>query len=504
MTRRALLSVYDKSGIVDFARGLAALGFELVSSGGTSKALAEAGVAHLSVEDVTGFPEMLDGRVKTLHPRIHGAILADRSVPEHMSTISEHSIVPIDLVACNLYPFSSDPSIELIDIGGPSMVRSAAKNHEHVAIIVDPAAYAEVLAELQSSGAQLSLETKRKLARTAFAHTSAYDSAIVDWFDREDEVAFPETLGFPVVKKDQLRYGENPHQAAARYTLAGQSSWWDSAVQHGGKEMSFLNVYDADAAWRLVHDLPDRPSVVIVKHANPCGVASARDIATAYKQAHRCDPVSAFGGVVAINRTVNLELAQALAPVFTEVVIAPGYAPDALALLSEKKNLRLLEGPAPQNGRFNVRSIDGGLLVQQPDNVAIEIAQRHGWRVVTERQPTESEWSDLDFAWAVCAHVSSNAIVLANDGQALGVGAGQQSRVDAAEIAVRKADGRASGGVCASDAFFPFRDGLDLVASAGVRAVIQPGGSVRDEEVIAAANEHGISMVFTGHRHFRH
>ena len=503
---RALLSVYDKTGIEAFAAGLVALGFELVSSGGTSKTLAEAGVAHLTVEDVTGFPEMLDGRVKTLHPRLHAGILADRSVASHVETIAEHGIAPIDLVACNLYPFRSEPSIALIDIGGPSMVRSAAKNYAHVAIVVDPSEYPRLLAELQAGGGTLSEATRKSLARDAFAHTASYDAAIATWFDQTDGSGdvFPTSLHLALEHAQPLRYGENPHQQGARYRFDGEQSWWDTAIQHGGKELSFLNVYDADAAWRIVHELGDGPAVAIIKHANPCGAAIAADITTAYHHAHLCDPVSAFGGVVAINRRVPLALATALAEVFTEVVVAPGFDDDALAVLTAKKNLRVLTAQRPRAPQFNVRSVDGGFLVQQPDAVGDDILNRASWRVVTTAEPTEAQWRDVEFAWAVAAHVSSNAIVIANDGQAVGIGAGQQSRVDAAEIAVRKAADRAQGGVCASDAYFPFRDGLDLVAAAGVSVVVQPGGSIRDDEVIAAANERGVAMVFTGVRHFRH
>ncbi len=517
---RVLLSVYDKTGIVEFAEALRALGCSLVSSGGTSLALVAAGIEHQSVEDVTGFPEMLDGRVKTLHPAIHGGILARRDRPEHLAAIAAHNIAPIDLVVCNLYPFSSDPSIELIDIGGPSMVRSAAKNHDAVGVIVDPADYSTVLAELQTNAGELGQTTRVRLARKAFAHTSAYDAAIVRWLDTRtddfDTGGFPSTIGLALQHGQTLRYGENPHQRGARYRFVGESSWWDTVVQHGGKELSYLNVYDADAAWRLVHDLGHAgqagngtgddgvPSVVVMKHANPCGAATADDITTAYQLAHLGDPVSAFGGIVAINRPVPLSLAEKLAPIFSEVIIAPSYDADALALLLSKKNLRVLSAVPPTHPAYTFRSVDGGLIVQTPDLVVDDLARRNEWTVVTERGPTEREWRDLATAWTVCAHVSSNAIVIGIDGCAIGIGAGQQSRVDAAQIAVRKAGERATGAVCASDAFFPFRDGLDLVAAAGVKAVIQPGGSVRDDEVIAAANEHGIAMVFTGVRHFRH
>ncbi len=518
---RALLSVYDKSGIVEFAQSLRALGFSLVSSGGTASALAAAGIEHQSVEDVTGFPEMLDGRVKTLHPAIHGGILARRDVPEHLAAIAAHAIEPIDLVVCNLYPFASDPSIELIDIGGPSMLRSAAKNHDAVGVVVDPTDYERILNELRLNASALTAETRVTLARKAFAHTSAYDAAIVRWLDtRTDDSStdgFPPTMGLSLEHAQSLRYGENPHQRGARYRFTGATSWWDKAVQHGGKELSYLNVYDADAAWRLVHDLGmagadpgggssagGAPAVVVMKHANPCGAATADDITGAYGLAHLGDPVSAFGGIVAINRRVPFALAEQLAPIFSEVVIAPGYDDDALALLLTRKNLRVLTGVAPTLPDFTFRSIDGGLLVQGSDDMTDDLARQSEWTVVTDRAPSPQEWQDLRAAWTICAHVSSNAIVIGVNGAAVGIGAGQQSRVDAAQIAVRKAGERAAGGVCASDAFFPFRDGLDLVAEAGVKAVIAPGGSVRDDEVIAAANEHGMAMVFTGRRHFRH
>ena len=498
---RALLSVWDKTGLVDLARGLAGLGWELVSSGGTARALADAGVAVTEVEAVTGSPEMLGGRVKTLHPRIHGGILADRSKLDHLDDLRAQGIEPIDLVVSNLYPFTSEPSIEMIDIGGPTMVRAAAKNHAHVGIVVDPIDYALVLDELQRDGA-LGNEMRRRLARKAFAHTATYDAAIVAWFDEGDETELPPTLHLALERAQELRYGENPHQKGARYRRIGDRSWWDTAVQHGGKELSYLNLYDTEAAWRLVHDLGmDDPAVAIIKHANPCGLAVATDITAAYTRAHECDPVSAFGGIVAINRPVPVKLAEAMAPVFTEVVVAPAYEPGALEVLAAKKNLRVLEAGPPGHDPLGARSIDGGLLVQQIDRF---LAGREAWRVAGKVAPTDEQWRDLALAWRVCAHVTSNTIVLVADGQAVGIGAGQQNRLDAARIAAEKAAGRAKGGAAASDAFFPFRDGLDACVSAGVAAVIEPGGSVRDDEVIAAADEHGIALVFTGERHFKH
>jgi phosphoribosylaminoimidazolecarboxamide formyltransferase/IMP cyclohydrolase len=497
-----LLSVYDKTGLEAFARGLVSLGYELVSSGGTSKALAEAGIAHLEVEAVTGAPEMLGGRVKTLHPKIHGGILADRTKPDHMAALADQGIEPIDLVACNLYPFRSQPSIEMIDVGGPTMVRAAAKNHDSVAIVVDPAEYQPVLDELRREG-ELSDETRRRLARAAFAHTAAYDAAIVSWFDSTatGDEPLPPTVHLALERAQDLRYGENPHQVGARYRAVGERGWWDDAVQHGGKELSYLNLYDTEAAWRLVHDLGDQPAVAVIKHANPCGVAVADDITTAYTLAHECDPRSAFGGIVAINQRVPLSLAKALAPVFTEVVIAPGYDDDALALLLSKKNMRVLTAPPPEPVALDFRQIGGGFLVQSPHRFE---KARADWRVVTKVQPTDEQWRDIELAWRVVGHVKSNAIVLVVNVQAVGIGAGQQNRVESGEIAAAKAAGRAKGGVCASDAFYPFRDGVDAAAAAGVAVVVQPGGSLRDDETIAAADEHGLAMVFTGERHFLH
>jgi len=503
--KRALLSVHDKTGIADLARGLVEAGWELVSSGGTASVLADEGVPVVEVGEVTGAPEILGGRVKTLHPAIHGGILADRSDPGHLANLEARGIVPIDLVVGNLYPFTSDPGIELIDIGGPTMVRAAAKNHAHVGVVVDPADYRTVLDEIRAVGS-LSDATRRRLARSAFAHTAAYDAAIVAWFDEDPSSDHANDLLKPSLhlaldRVHDLRYGENPHQAGARYRAAGSSGWWDTAVVHGGKAMSYLNLFDTEAAWRLVHRLGDEPCAVVVKHANPCGAAVGSDIADAYLSAHQCDPMSAFGGVVAVNRPVTPAMAEALSEVFTEVVVAPAYEPDALALLGERKNLRVLEAGPPGWPELDVRGIDGGLLVQTADDL---VAEPSVWRVVTEREPTGAEWADLEFAWRVVARVSSNAIVLVKNRCAVGIGAGQQNRRDAGRIAAEKAAGRAIGGACASDAFFPFRDGLDAAADAGVTAVVQPGGSLRDDEVVAAADAHGMAMVFTDERHFRH
>ena len=498
----ALLSVYDKTGIVELAAGLQAAGWRILSSGGTAKAVADAGVAVTDLADLTGLPAILDHRVVTLHPKVHGGLLADPTNEQHQADMALHGIEPIDLLVVNLYPFSSNPSIELIDIGGPAMVRAAAKNHAHVGVVVDPADYASVLGEIAATG-HLSAGTRRRLARDAFAAIAEYDAAIANWFDApspDSPDVLPAGLHLSLTRAQTLRYGENPHQQGARYRLAGSTSWWDTAVQLQGKELSYLNLYDTEAAWKLVQRF-GRPAAVIVKHANPCGVAVADAIEQAYTQANACDTVSAFGGVVALNRPVTRVVAEALAPVFTEVVVAASFEPEALEVLASKPNLRLLAAHAPLGGTLDMRSIDGGLLVQQVDTVSPD---RSGWQVVTVAQPTPEQWADLEFAWQVCSVVSSNAIVYAKDGRAFGIGAGQQNRLDSARIAADRSAGRAAGGVCASDAFFPFRDGLDAAAAAGITAVIQPGGSVRDAEVIAAADQHGIAMVFTSERHFRH
>ncbi len=502
---RALLSVYDKSGIVELAQGLHDLGWELISSGGTAAKVAEAGIPVVDVADYTGSPIMLGHRVVTLHPRIHGGILADRDNPEHQADLVANNIDPIDLVVGNLYPFRAHPSIENIDIGGPTMVRAAAKNHEYVGVVVDPADYDVVLVELTNAGT-LSLGTRKMLARKAFAHTAAYDAAIVSWMDDTDEEKdaldpLPDSIHVALDRVQDLRYGENPHQVGARYRYADGSGWWDQATQHHGKDLSYLNLYDTEAAWRLVYSVGSDPTVAVIKHANPCGIASHTDITEAYKLANAGDPVSAFGGIVAVNREVPLSLAEALSEVFTEVIVAPGFSAEAMAKLQEKKNLRIIEALPPAFPLLDMRSIDGGLLVQTADRVSLD---RSNWSVATDREPTEAEWADLEFSWQVAARVSSNCIVLVKDRQAVGIGAGQQNRRDAGRIAADKADGRAKGGACASDAFFPFRDGLDAAIEAGCTAVIQPGGSVRDDEVIAAANEAGLAMIFTGERHFKH
>jgi phosphoribosylaminoimidazolecarboxamide formyltransferase / IMP cyclohydrolase len=505
---RALLSLYDKTGVVELARGLSDLGWELLSSGGTSRALAEAGVAHIEVAEVTGAPEMLGGRVKTLHPAVHGCILADRSKPEHLADLESEGIAPIDLVVCNLYPFSSDPSIELIDVGGPTMVRAAAKNHAHVGIVVDPTDYEPVLEELRRAGT-LGDDTRRRLARAAFAHTAAYDAAIVAWLDDGGAGGraelLPPTLHVTLERAEELRYGENPHQRGARYRRPGVPTWWDGVVQHAGSAASYLNLFDTDAAWRLVAELAHggESAAAIIKHANPCGAAVASDLEEAYRRALECDPVSAFGGVVALGGRCTEAVARAVAEgPQADVIVASSWEAGAIDVLhARRKATRLLEAPLHTGSALEIRSLGGGFLVQEPDAT---VAARGDWRVATKTSPTQVQWRDLELAWVVCARTSSNAIVVVHTGSAVGVGAGQQSRVEAAEIAVRKAADRAKGGVAASDAFFPFRDGLDVLADAGVSAVVQPGGSVRDGEVVDAADERGIAMVLTGERHFRH
>ena len=529
---RALISVSDRSGAVELARRLVALGWEIISSGGTAGVLRDGGVAVTEVAEVTGAPEMLDGRVKTMHPVVHGGILADRSKREHLADLAAAGGAPIDLVVCNLYPFGSAPSVEMIDIGGPAMLRAAAKNHTHVGVVVDPEDYGAVLEQLESDGA-LGESLRRRLARKAFAHCSSYDAAIVSWLDAggpqagmayataggPDAGGLSESLSLHLQRVEVLRYGENPGQAGARYRRDDAASWWDTASQLGGKKMSYLNVYDTDAAWRLVHALGSDPAAVIVKHANPCGAAGHDDIAEAYRRAHACDPTSAFGGIVALNRLVTAELAASLSDVFTEVVVAPGYEESALEQLQAKADLRILRAAAPESPELQLRSLGDSFLVQTtpppapggpppsgepPGGPPGSTDGPGGWRVVTERAPTYEEWRDLVFAWQVVAAVSSNAIVVAKDRCAVGIGAGQQNRRDAGRIAAAKAGDRGRGGAYASDAFLPFADGLDGALEAGCTAVVQPGGSMRDAEVMEAANRAGLAMVFTGQRTFRH
>jgi phosphoribosylaminoimidazolecarboxamide formyltransferase / IMP cyclohydrolase len=507
MISRALLSVSDKAGIADLARGLTELGVEVVSSGGTAAALANSGVAVTLVSDVTGFQEILGGRLKTLHPKIHGGILADRGNPEHLAELAQQGIEPIDLVVCNLYPFEhavAHPSvkerdaIEQIDIGGPAMVRAAAKNFHSVAVVVRPADYDDILQELREHG-EISLERRRSLALQAFAHTASYDAAIASYLGRG--VPFPERLLLVADKVMDLRYGENPHQSAALYRSAGPATGLAAATQLHGKELSYNNLLDADAAWKLVIELSGT-GCAIIKHSNPCGVALGDSLDEAYGKALECDRTSAFGGIVALNRPCDAVTAAKITGIFTEVVIAPDFDEEALELLSAKKNLRVLRADGRLEPELDIRRVSGGLLLQSPDRG--EASEADDAKVVTEAEPTAEQWNDLRFAWTVAKHVKSNAIVLAKDGAAVGVGAGQMSRVESTELAARRAGDRARGTACASDAFFPFRDGLDAAVSAGAVAIIQPGGSVRDDEVIAAANEHGIPMVFTGKRHFRH
>lgn len=500
---RALLSVYDKTGIVEFASALHALGWTILSSGGTAREIAAGGVAVTDVAEITGLGPILDHRVVTLHPKIHGGILADRDNPQHLDEMEEFGIEDIDLVVVNLYPFSSKPGVDLIDIGGPAMVRAAAKNFAHVGVVVDTADYADVLEMIE--GEFFGVSARRRLAQKAFRITSAYDASIASWLadetvDREDATV-PPILTLVAERAEVLRYGENPHQTGARYRLPGVESWWDSATQLNGKEMSYLNVLDTEAAWQLVSRF-DRPAAVIVKHANPCGVALAPTILEAYTNAHQADPVSAFGGIIAVNGEVNEATANAISEVFTEVVIAPSFTVEALEILCAKPSLRVFEAVAPFGAMaIDVRSIDGGLLVQSVDEVSEPLDD---FTVVTDRAPSADEWTSIMLAWQTVAATWSNAIVLAHGDTVVGIGGGQPNRVDAARLAIGRAGDRARGSVAASDAFFPFGDTVSALAAAGVTAISQPGGSVRDEESITAANTHGIAMVFTGVRHFRH
>ncbi|MEX2203041.1 MAG: bifunctional phosphoribosylaminoimidazolecarboxamide formyltransferase/IMP cyclohydrolase [Actinomycetota bacterium] len=505
--RRALLAVYDKTGVVELARGLTELGVGLVSSGGTAAALREAEIDVTPVEEVTGFPEMLEGRVKTLHPRIHAGILADRRKPAHEEQLAEHGIEPFELVVVNLYPFREtvaagaepDEVIEKIDIGGPAMVRAAAKNFASVGVVVSPARYGEVLSELRRGGG-LSLATRRSLAAEAFAHTAAYDAAVAGWFADAGE-GLPSFLGMALGKVADLRYGENPHQRGALYAERdGVGVLRGARVVVEGKEMSYNNWLDVDSAFGLASGLPST-ACVIVKHNNPCGAAVRDDVADAYRSAFESDTVSAFGGIVAFNATCDEAAAEAMREVFTEAVVAPSFTDGALAAFAARKGLRVVEAPLAEAGGLEVRQLPGGALVQDRDRAA---EGREEMQVVSAREPTEDEWRDLLLAWPVAARVRSNAIVLVRDGATVGVGAGQMSRVDASWLAVRKAGDRAKGSSMASDAFFPFPDAVEVGADAGVTAVIHPGGSIRDEEVLAVAEARGMAVVVTGRRHFRH
>ena len=522
--RRALISVSDKTGLVDFAAALAKAGVEIVSTGGTAKALAAAGLAVRDVSELTGFPEIMDGRVKTLHPSVHGALLGVRDDPAHAEAMAEFGIAPIDLVVVNLYPFEEvrrgggdyASVVENIDIGGPAMVRASAKNHAYVAVVTDPEDYAPLLNALELNFGSLSLDFRKRLAAKAFARTAAYDAAISGWFAETLDIEHPSWRAFGGRLETVMRYGENPHQSAGFYVSGDRRPGVATARQLQGKQLSYNNINDTDAAFELAGEFdPARSAaVVIVKHANPCGVAEGASLKDAYLAALRCDPVSAFGGIVAVNRLLDAEAAEEIVKVFTEVIIAPEASDEAIAIIAAKKNLRLLVTgglPDPRAGGFAFKSVAGGFLVQSRDNAVVDDL---ALKVVTKRAPTEAETADLRFAFRVAKHVKSNAIVYARGGATVGIGAGQMSRVDSSRIAARKAEDAsaaaglaeslAKGSVVASDAFFPFADGLLSAVEAGATAVIQPGGSMRDDEVIAAADAHGIAMVFTGARHFRH
>ena len=511
--RRALVSVYDKTGLEDLARGLAAAGVEIVSTGSTASTIAAAGVPVTAVGDVTGFPECLDGRVKTLHPHVHGGLLADLRKESHRDQLADLGIAPFELVVVNLYPFEQtvasgagiDDCVEQIDIGGPAMVRASAKNYANVAIVTSPVRYAEVMAAVSDGG--FTLEQRAALAAEAFSHTATYDIAVASWLGSEvvpADSGFPQWMGAAWRLGDVLRYGENPHQSAAVYRSAHHEPALAGARQYQGKEMSYNNYVDADAARRAAFDHSE-PAVAIIKHANPCGVAVGSDVADAYAKAFATDPVSAFGGVVAANCEVTKEMAEAMADVFTEVVVAPAYAPGALEVFAAKKSLRVLEVEGlPAQRRAEVRTISGGVLVQAVDTVDAEGDDPVTWTLVSGSAADAATMRDLQFAWRACRSVKSNAILLATDGAAVGVGMGQVNRVDSARLSVERAGDRAAGSVAASDAFFPFADGLEVLLGAGVRAVVQPGGSVRDEEVIAAAQAAGVTMYLTGTRHFFH
>jgi len=521
---RALISVSDKSGLVEFARALTGHGIELVSTGGTAKTLADAGLKVRDVSELTGFPEMMDGRVKTLHPKVHGGLLAIRDDAAHAASMEDHGIAPIDLLVVNLYPFEAtvakgaayDDCIENIDIGGPAMIRAAAKNHNDVAVVVDADDYARVLAELSSHNGATTLGLRKALAQKAYARTAAYDAAISNWFANELEEWAPAYRAFGGKLAEALRYGENPHQSAAFYRTPEHRYGVATARQLQGRQLSYNNINDTDAAYECVAEFdPKRgPACVIVKHANPCGVAEGTSLAEAYAKALACDPTSAFGGIVALNGTLEAAAARAITEIFTEVIVAPDATGEAIAIIGAKKNLRLLLAgglPDPRASGLTVKSVAGGLLVQSRDSAVVDDMQI---KTVTKRAPTEAELADLRFAFRVAKHVKSNTIVYAKDRATVGIGAGQMSRVDSARIAARKAEDAAEeqklsapltkGSVVASDAFFPFADGLLVAIEAGATAVIQPGGSMRDDEVIKAADDHGIAMVFTGVRHFRH
>ena len=519
--RRALISVSDKSGLVEFATFLAGHGVEILSTGGTAKAMRDAGLDVKDVADHTGFPEMMDGRVKTLHPTVHGGILARRSDAGHLAAMEEHDIAPIDLIVVNLYPFEAtvaagadyETCVENIDIGGPAMIRSAAKNHESVTIVTDAEDYAAVIDDMKANTGATSLELRRRLAGTAYARTANYDAAIGRWFAEQNEDPFPRRFSLSGTRAQSLRYGENPHQNAAFYATGNNRPGVATATQVQGKELSYNNLNDTDAAFELAAEFAT-PAMAIIKHANPCGVALGDTLADAYAKALKCDPVSAFGGIIAVNRALDADAAAAMKDIFLEVVIAPEITAEAKEIFAAKKNLRVLETggmPDPAAPGLMTKLLSGGFLLQDRDSGRIGADDL---KIVTKREPTDQEISDLLFAFAVCKHVKSNAIVYAKDGATVGIGAGQMSRVDSSRIAARKSEDAAEaagaaealvkGSVVASDAFFPFADGLLAAADAGATAVIQPGGSIRDEEVIAAADDAGLAMVFTGMRHFRH
>jgi phosphoribosylaminoimidazolecarboxamide formyltransferase/IMP cyclohydrolase len=510
--RRALVSVYDKTGLEELARGLAEAGVEIVSTGSTAARISALGIDVTAVSDVTGFPECLDGRVKTLHPHVHAGILADLRNPDHAEQLDQLGIAPFQLVVGNLYPFretvasgaAEDEIVEQIDIGGPSMVRAAAKNHANVAIVVDPGAYGEVLDAVRSGG--FDLPARRRLAAKAFAHTAAYDAAVASWcaaaLDPEND-GWPAFAGASYERAEILRYGENPHQQAALYVDPDAAPGIAQAEQLHGKEMSYNNFVDSDAAYRAAYDFTE-PAVAIIKHANPCGIAVGTDIAEAHRKAHACDPLSAFGGVIATNGPVSVAMAEQVAEVFTEVLLAPSYEDGALDVLRQKKNIRLLTVPPRADTGTELRPVSGGLLVQMPDRIDAPGDDPANWTLATGKPVDEATLADLAFAWRAVRAVKSNAILLADAGATVGVGMGQVNRVDSAKLAVSRAGDRARGSVAASDAFFPFADGLEVLLGAGVRAVVQPGGSVRDAEVIAAAEQAGVPLYLTGTRHFFH
>ncbi|MBS1169905.1 MAG: purH [Burkholderiaceae bacterium] len=521
MIKQALISVSDKTGVVEFARALSALGVTILSTGGTAQLLTDNGIAVKEVADYTGFPEMLDGRVKTLHPKVHGGILARRDLPEHTAALGQHGIPTIDMVVVNLYPFQQtvakdectlEDAIENIDIGGPAMLRSAAKNHKDVIVICDPADYGAIIGELKASGGELAYESKFELAKKVYAHTAQYDGAIANYLsslgpDKQHATRnrYPQTMNLAFEKVQDMRYGENPHQSAAFYReLTAPTGTLAAYHQLQGKELSFNNIADADAAWECAKTF-DEPACVIIKHANPCGAATGADLREAYDKALKTDPEAAFGGIIAFNRELDEAAAQEVSKLFVEVLIAPAFSDEALKILGSKKNLRLLQIPIGKGlNAYEIKRVGGGVLLQSPDARNLAFSELE---VVTKQKPTPQQVEDMLFAWRVAKFVKSNAIVFCGNGMTLGVGAGQVSRVDAARAAVMKAQQAGlslAGSAVASDAFFPFRDGLDVVADAGATCIIQPGGSVRDQEVIDAANERGLVMMFTGVRHFRH